>query len=163
MTPGTQGPAAPRDPDEDLLAELRRLAACVDPVPDSLSHAARESLTWRRVDAELAELLADSIEDDSRLELVRSAGGPRSVSFEAAGLTIELEIIGVGARRTIIGQLVPPSEAKIEVQSGGLRATVSADERGRFRAEEIPSGRMRLRLTDHPSARRPVETSWIAV
>jgi hypothetical protein len=163
MKPGNQGSAAPRDPDEALLAELRRLAARVDPLPESLGHAARESLTWRRVDAELAELLADSVEDDSRLELVRAAGGPRSVSFEAAGLTIELEIIGAGARKTIVGQLVPPSQAKIEVQSSGPRATVSADEHGRFRAEGIPSGRLRLRLTDHPSAKRPVETSWIAV
>ena len=147
MDSGNQGSSVPRDPDEALLAELRRLAARVDPLPESLNRAARETLTWRRVDAELAELLADSSEDDARLELVRAAGGPRSVSFGAAGLTIELEVIGVGARKTIVGQLVPPSQAEIEVQTSEVRVSVSADERGRFRAEGVPSGRVRLRLT----------------
>ncbi len=115
------------------------------------------------MDAELAELLSDSIVDDRRLELVRTSGGPRAVSFEAPGLTIELEIIGTAARKTVVGQLVPPSTAAIEVQSSELRMTVAADERGRFRAEGIPPGRVRLRVTEHASAKRPVETSWIAV
>src|SRR5690606_15854931 len=67
------------DPDELLLTELRRVAALLDPMPDRLVRAGRESLTWRSVDAELAALLSDSAVDDERAALVRSTAGLRAV------------------------------------------------------------------------------------
>jgi hypothetical protein len=152
-----------RDPDDLLLDELRRIAAVVDPIPDTLVQAARESLTWLRVDAELAELLSDSIVDDERLELVRSSGGVRAVTFEADGFTIELDILGEGAHRTIVGLLVPAATAEIEVQTSVAPLTVAADTHGRFRAENVPEGRMRLRITGHPASAAPAETSWITI
>jgi hypothetical protein len=151
------------DSDERLLAELRRVASRVDPVPASLQHAARETLTWRRVDAELAELLSDSALTDRRLELVRAEGGPRSVSFEADELTIELDILADGPRRRLVGQLVPPGAATIQVQSPEHSQSATADDHGRFHAEAIPPGRTRLRIIGHPRSRGPVETSWITI
>ena len=71
------------DSNDLLLDELRRIASVVEPIPEALVHAGRESLTWLRVDAELAELLSDSIVDDERLALVRASGGVRAVTFEA--------------------------------------------------------------------------------
>jgi len=153
----------PGDPDEVLLAELRRAAAVIDPLPDALVRAGRESLTWRRVDAELAALLSDSIVDDQRLALVRSTGSVRAVAFEAGDFTIELDILGSGAHRTLVGQLVPPRRATIEVQTSELRTTVEADEHGRFRAESVPAGRMRLRVSGHERTDVPAETSWITI
>jgi len=152
-----------RDPDDLLLDELRRIAAVVDPIPDTLVQAGRESLTWLRVDAELAELLSDSIVDDERLELVRSSGGVRAVTFEADGFTIELDILREGAHRTIVGLLVPAATAEIEVQTSVAPLTVEADTHGRFRAENVPEGRMRLRITGHPASAAPAETSWITI
>ena len=151
------------EPDELLLDELRRIAAVVDPIPEALVHAGRESLTWLRVDAELAELLSDSIVDDSRLELVRSSGGVRAVTFEADGFTIELDILGDGAHRTLVGLLVPAGAAEIEVQTSDASTPVTADEHGRFRAENVPAGRMRLRVIGHPASAAPTETSWITI
>ena len=152
------------DHDDLLLGELRRIAAVVDPVPEALAHAGRESLTWLRVDAELAELLSDSIVDDERLALVRSSGGVRAVTFEADGLTIELDILGEGAHRTLVGQLVPAGTAEVEIQtSDGASTAVKADPHGRFRAESVPEGRVRLRVTGHPSSAAPAETSWITI
>jgi hypothetical protein len=151
------------DRDDLLLDELRRIASLVDPVPEALEAAGRESLTWLRVDAELAELLSDSIVDDERLALVRSSGGVRAVTFEADGFTIELDILGDGAQRTLVGQLVPAGIAEIEVQTSEAPTTVTADQHGRFRAERVPAGRMRLRVTGHPSAAAPTETSWITI
>jgi hypothetical protein len=149
------------DPDDALVAELRRIGSIVDPVPLTLVDAARASLTWRSVDAELAELLADSaLVDDERLALVRSEGGPRTLSFEASDLVIELEVLPEGARRRLVGQLVPPGAASIEVQTEQARSMVAADRLGRFRAEGVPAGRMRLRVTVDE---RAVETSWIAI
>ena len=63
-------------------------ATIIDPVPESLIRASRETLTWRRVDAELAELLSDSAVEDERLALVRGDGEPRSLSFEAGGVGV---------------------------------------------------------------------------
>lgn len=151
-----------RDPDELLLDELRRIAAVVDPIPEVLVRAGRESLTWLRVDAELAELLSDSIVDE-RLELVRSSGGVRAVTFEADGFTIELDVLGDGVHRTLVGLLVPAGTAEIEVQTSDASTTVAADEHGRFRAENVPEGRMRLRITGHPASAAPTETSWITI
>ena len=71
----------PADPGDALLGQLRRVAALVDPVPEALVHAARETLTWRRVDAELAELLSDSALEEAGFALVRGHGEPRAVSF----------------------------------------------------------------------------------
>ena len=48
------------DPNDPLLADLRRLAGEVDDVPDEVTGYARAALDWRRIDAELAELLSDS-------------------------------------------------------------------------------------------------------
>jgi hypothetical protein len=152
-----------REPDEKLLGELRRIASVVDPIPEALVHAGRESLTWLRVDAELAELLSDSIVDDERLALVRSSGAVRAVTFEAEGFTIELDILRDGADRTLVGLLVPAGPAEIEVQTSTAPTTVEADRHGRFRAENLPAGRMRLRVTGHPASALPTETSWITI
>jgi hypothetical protein len=152
-----------REPDELLLDELRRIASIVDPIPEALMHAGRESLTWLRVDAELAELLSDSIVDDERLALVRSGGGVRAVTFEADGFAIELDILGDGAHRTLVGQLVPAAIAEIELQTSEAARTLSSDAHGRFRAEHVPAGRMRLRVTGHPESPAPAETSWITI
>jgi hypothetical protein len=148
--------------DDALLLELRRLVPRFDPVPESVVFAARESLTWLRVDAELAELLSDSAVEDERLALVRGEGEPRAVSFEAGELTIELDVIEDGPRRKLVGQLVPPAEARIEVQpEQGDHTVTAADSHGRFHAEGVPPGRIRLRITGH--GERPVETSWITI
>jgi hypothetical protein len=48
------------DEERELLAEVARAAELADPVPAEVLEAARASLTWLGVDAELAELLADS-------------------------------------------------------------------------------------------------------
>ena len=153
----------PHDPDELLLGELRRVAALLDPVPERLLEVGRASLTWRSVDAELAALLSDTSVEDERLALVRSAAGVRSVAFEAGGLTIELDVVGEGRQRTLVGQLVPPRAATIEVQTTERRTTVEADEHGRFRAEGVPAGRMRLRVTGREPTDVAAETTWITI
>lgn len=151
------------DPDELLLTELRRVAALLDPMPDRLVRAGRESLTWRSVDAELAALLSDSAVEDERAALVRSTAGLRAVAFESNALTIELDVLVDGPRRTLVGQLVPAAPAAVEVQTAELRTTVAADAQGVFRVENVPAGQMRLRVTGHPASDSPTETSWITI
>jgi hypothetical protein len=155
------------DPDEPLIAELRALVAEADPVPAVVSAAAKAALGWRRLDADLAELLSDSTLDAEQLALTRGAGAPvRSVSFSSGQLMIDIEVHVDGERRTLLGQLSPPSVATIEVQRADEDTTTTAasDSLGRFRAEVAAGQPIRLRVLNvaaGPAA--AVETSWISI
>jgi hypothetical protein len=147
---------------DDLLFELRRLARTVDPVPDEVTAYAESALGWRRVDAELAELLADSrLEADA---LARSAeGAARQLSFRATALELDLEIQDAEDGAVILGQLAPADSAQVEVQrdDGTLIATGATDELGRLRVEVGEHGRVRLVV--RRAGATPVETSWFDV
>ena len=64
------------DRDELLIAELRAFFAEVDPVPPLVSETAKASLGWRRLDADLAELLSDSALEEEPFALARGRGAP---------------------------------------------------------------------------------------
>jgi hypothetical protein len=64
------------DPDDPLVAELRTLVARVDPVPPLVTQVAKAALGWRRLDADLAELLSDSALETEALALARGPGVP---------------------------------------------------------------------------------------
>jgi hypothetical protein len=149
--------------DEALLEELRGAARRFDPPPAPLLEAARASLTWRTVDAELAALRFDSVVDQA-LAAVRSAEGPRLLTFAAPGLDIEVEVSPIGPRRQLVGQLVPAQAARIDVRHAGGVTTVQADQLGRFGVEAISAGPVSLRChlaTEPPTP--PVVTEWISL
>jgi hypothetical protein len=151
------------DDDEDtaLLQELRRAADLHDPVPPEVLAAAKASFTWRTIDAELAELSFDSLVDDDSV-LVRGGDQPRLLTFEASSVTIELVIVADAAIRRVVGQLVPVQRATIQVDHSGGTAGASADELGRFRADALDPGPMRIRVV--PESGQPVtETDWVAI
>ena len=52
----TASPPAPGGPDDELVADLRRVLAAVDPIPEHVQLAARLAIEWRTLDAELAAL-----------------------------------------------------------------------------------------------------------
>ena len=155
------------DHDEQLLDELRTFFARVDPVPPLVIEAGKAALGWRRLDADLAELLSDSTLEAGSGVFARAGGAPaRSVSFRASELTIDIEIQAEGESRTILGQLSPPLTAVIEIQTpaGSLAATAQWDTFGRFRAELHADGPIRLRvLASDPGSVPSVETSWITI
>jgi hypothetical protein len=143
--------------DEIILANLRMAAATREPVPASVLQAARDAFAWRRIDAELAELVADSA-----LELAYAGTrgeGPRLVTFEVPGGTaVELEACcnGRGGVR-LVGQVIPARAGTAEVQHQGGCTAVPVDEVGRFAAHAICPGpmRVRLRLMEPETAERP--------
>jgi len=110
--------------DERLLDELRRVLDRTDPMPEQVTRAARESYTWRTVDAELAALAWDS-DADRPLASVRGTGDARLLTFDAEGLRFDLEISGSGRDRRLVGQLVPAQPGEVELrQRSGLARTV---------------------------------------
>jgi hypothetical protein len=152
------------DDHEQLVDELRDLFSVDDPVPPLVTQAAKAALGWRRLDAELAELLADSALDAETLAVARGSRATlRSMSFSAGRLTIDVEIHGEGDDRVALGQLSPPGRATIEVQSADQAesTTVESDSLGRFRTKLPASGSIRLRVAADPAQANWVETSWI--
>jgi hypothetical protein len=157
----TDNPTNPEPADDPLLAELRRLATRVDPVPDEVTAYARAALGWRRIDAELAELLVDSqLAASSTTRSVSES--ERTLTFRASDLDIDVELqLGEG-EIVLLGQLAPAGSAEIDAQrdDGTVLTTTQSDELGRFRFS-LPAG-TRVRLVvrrETPAA--PVETSWI--
>ena len=153
-------------PDELLMSELRGFFADVDPVPPLVMETAKASLGWRRLDADLAELLSDSALEEESFALARGGDATaRAVTFSSAGLMIDIEVRVDDPERTLLGQLSPSSPATIEIQTmADEPLSTEADRLGRFRVRLPSGGPVRLRVlgADAPG-RPPVVTSWITV
>jgi hypothetical protein len=157
------------DPDDELMGELRELLGLTDPVPAEVTDFARAALGWRRLDADLAELLEDSALEAGSAALTRSGGtGSRWLTFRAddASIEIEIELGAESGAHAMRGQIEPaPGAASVELQrfEGGTAAAVEADALGRFRLTLDTGGRFRLRLFRRDPPGPPVETSWFTV
>jgi len=145
--------------DDQLLARLARMARRLDPVPEAVAEGARDSFTWRTIDAELAELVYDS-RGDRELAGVRSAESSRQLTFQGPELTVEVELSAEGA---LVGQLVPPQAATVEVrQAGAASRVVTADRLGRFAAGVLAHGPVSLLCRRGPG-RPAVATAWLGL
>lgn len=149
------------DTDDAVRAELRH-AGKLDDVPAETMAAAKAGFLWRTIDAELAELVADSAEADDRLAGVRSAGEVRMLTFQSPTLTVEVEALDLGDRQRLMGQLVPPQAGTIEVRHRGGTVTVAADELGRFSVDGIVPGPVSLHCSGLVGA-NAITTDWVVV
>jgi hypothetical protein len=142
-----------------LLSQLRATIAAADPVPENVLAAARGSLTWLNVDAELAALVEDSALNP--LAGVRGEG-PRLLTFEAPDLTVVVEVTVIGRMRRLLGQLISSSAAVVELRHPGGSQPIEADDLGRFSVDELPAGPVSFscRFADRVS---PVVTTWVTV
>ncbi|MGH9279625.1 MAG: hypothetical protein ACRD12_16180 [Acidimicrobiales bacterium] len=147
--------------DVALLEELREAGRLDVPSAESIA-AAKSSFVWRTLDAELAELVYDSVLEESALAVVRSSQPPQLLTFEAPALTIEIEAATSGTRRRLVGQLVPPQPGRIEVRHSGGTVTVDADEMGRFTADDLTPGPVSLRYYSAGTS-VGVTTDWVLV
>lgn len=145
--------------DEQLLRRLAAAFDAADPLPEAVVAAAKASFTWRTIDAELAALVFDSAAEE--LVGVRSAAATRQMTFRTPGVEIELALATEPNRR-LIGQLVPPQTAEVELHHEDGVWTAQADSLGRFSLQDVPTGSVRLtcRLTD---ASATVQTEWMII
>ena len=154
-------PAQPGNPsDDELLAELRDMAAQADPVPEPLLDAARMAFELRDLDAMLAELVHDSAVDAPAMT-IRGGGTERILSFAVRALAVECQITVRGSRRDLLGQLVGGLAEEMDVQVTGAITTVPVNDAGRFSVRGLPAGpfRLRCRLSDGTG----LVTSWAAL
>ena len=144
--------------DDVMLGLLRDALGDVDPIPEHVRAAACEAILWRTLDAELAELVFDSSVDD--LVGVRSEGSDRQVTFRAPGVEIEVGVMGSGTRE-IIGQLVPPQTATVELRSDDTVRETRTDRLGRFRFPDVSSGSVSIVVTTEDGTR--IATEWMVL
>jgi hypothetical protein len=142
------------DDDGDLLAFLDEALRTEGEVPPDFVAAGKAAFTWRSIDAELAALVYDS-EREPALTRTQTAD-LRALTFASAHVTIELELTDSG----LLGQVVPTSAARIDVQTAaGVTVSVAADELGCFTIREVPQEPFRLRVRVDETT--DVLTTWI--
>ena len=128
---------------------------------DVLSSDASGPRAPRSVDDEPASLVYDSNLDPHLLASVRAGTRPaRQLTFEAHDLALELELSGTGQ---LVGQLVPPQAAVVELRHHAGTTSLDTDELGCFRLEEMPVGPVSFRCQATIPAVRAVATSWIVL
>jgi hypothetical protein len=143
--------------DDALLDRLRRLAAELDDPPDHVDRAARAALFTRRLDHQLAELIADS----AQIQPVARAGEPsiRLLTFETATVSLELQVDEVAGRRAVRGHVTGAAgEAVVETASDTRTAAI--DQRGWFAVDDLPAGVIRIRLQAADGT--AVTTGWVS-
>ena len=155
-------------PDEtdhhDLDDELRRVVAQIDSVPPALLETAVGAFAWRTIDADLAELVFDSLVDHDQAALVRGTMHGRMLSFQANTLTIDVEVTSTGDSRMLVGQLVPPQSAIVDIRQRESVISIAADELGRFSARALKAGPTSLRCRLGSDTLQPsVATDWVAI
>ncbi|MEV5169567.1 hypothetical protein AB0L10_00395 [Streptomyces flaveolus] len=148
-------PEGPEEFADGLLEEeLRQAAAVLDPVPAELVQAALDAFALHDLDARLAELTFDSLVDALPVRGVTDT--PRMLTFRAGEVTVDVEVTEDG----LIGQVLPPQSARIEVLGGPqtARAPLTADPLGRFTSTTPPSGPFALRLR---TGAEVIVTEWL--
>lgn len=141
--------------DDDLVLDrLRNALDGGDPVPGDAVIAARQVFELRRLDEDLAELIADSLLD-AGIVVRREDPQPRLVSFELDGFTIDVELGADG--RSVIGVVSPAGSLAVEIETAAGVTQTRTDYLGRFRGELGP-GRVRLRVAEDD---RTIVTPWI--
>jgi hypothetical protein len=141
--------------DEALLALLgEALAETRHPQNEALMDGARAAFSFRTMDQELAALVYDSSLEPESVGAGRAPDGPRTVVFETADVSVEIEIHDGG----MIGQVVPPGQGTVTAEGpDGRRTQVETDELGCFALDTPGHGPVRLHITTGDAA---AVTEW---
>jgi hypothetical protein len=134
------------DDDDTLLADLRRIAGQVDPVPDDLLMSL--NATGFEINTEFCRFVPQPLA--GVLAGVRGDEETTRATFESASLTIMVEWTA-GAKGTVRldGWLAPPSACRIELRTVDGPQTMDTDEGGRFAAQRVTRGEVQIRV--HPN------------
>ncbi len=144
--------------DGAFIAALREGLRASDPVPGDVSEFAKATFAWRDIDAALAAIAFDSVEEDVPSE-VRSSATARMISFQAGQWMIDIEFDEPSGR--VIGAISPEAAYTVEIHSPGAYFNADSDEQGRFEATGVSPGPLSLvlRFTDGPV----VKTQWVVL
>ena len=147
--------------DDELLARLAATLRGAQQPPADVAELARASFGLRDLDAQLAELVADSAVDVPA-GVRSSPEAPRLLTFAAADAEVELQVVRAEDGWTVLGQVVPPGPALVRAEPaapGEAVVVADADQLGRF-AFDLPSGGS-WRLVCTRDGRTLVATAWV--
>lgn len=144
--------------EEEILARLTGVASAVDAPSAQVFEAAKAAFGLRELDLELAELVADSVESEGAVR------GPSSVrllayEYEAGDVSVDVEVSPTGDRRRLVGQLSGGGDLRVDTPASSR--VVAVDELGRFVADNVPAGPVRLRTTT--ASGRAIGTAWTTI
>jgi hypothetical protein len=141
----------------ELVSQLQAALAPPD-VPEPLLDAARQALSWRGVDAELATLTGTA-----PLAGVRAGTTAPALAFDdPAGRHIEIELHPGDRGSIAVGQVVPAASGTVAWQSREETGPpVTLDPGGLFELTSLPSGPVRFVLAIEGGG--PVHTDWVTV
>lgn len=149
--------------DAELLSWLGEIAATIDPPDPDAYTSGHDAFLLRRLDEELAELVADSRLD---AQAVRGdVAAIRLLSFQARGLTVDIQVTDNGPTRTALGQVAREHgglSGRIVVESpAGEHSAAAIDDAGRFELTDLPDAlvRLRIEMAGGPS----VATTWFGL
>jgi len=130
--------------DEQLLAALREALEADEAVPPEFIELGKNAYAWHNIDAELAQLTYDSIDEpQAALSMRAEAASIRALTFTSAHLTIELEV----SEDSVLGQVIPGQSGTIDIEGReGTTATIEADQVGCFLIRPVPDSPFRLRF-----------------
>jgi hypothetical protein len=166
---------APTSEDDELVNALRRVAAAIDPVPDVVHAAAHAAISTRRVDTELAILVADSageagadpdLDPAAAFEPVRSGAvgsqSSRLITFATDELQLDIEVTVHGDHLTLLGQVTGAliDNCLLEYASGARRE-LELDSLGRFMVSGAAHGAVRARIRSASGGQ--VMTTWVSL
>jgi len=142
--------------DDALLAALDNALAAGRTVPADFVAAGKVCFAWHGVDAELAQLVHDSILDANQPATRAETAVVRALTFVARNLTVEIEISGDGLH----GQLIPHQNGTVTLElPGNEKVTTTADALGYFVINSVPTTSFRLHC--HTATGTTVSTTWV--
>jgi hypothetical protein len=144
--------------EERIMSLLRRGLDQSDPVPPDVTSFAKAALSWRTIDAELAQLSYDST-DETTSATVRSTASARIVGFETGEWMIDLE--HDAASGELRGQIQPAGRLEIELHVVGAVLATETDDLGRFTFEGVEAGPVALVI--RVDGGEAVKTEWIVL
>ena len=140
-----------------LIELLQQGLVATDPVPADVTEFAMAALTWRTIDAELAEIAFDSASEETPAG-VRGPASERMLSYETSKLSIDVEYRT--ATRRLIGQIAPPQPATVQLHHAKGTSTTVADDLGRFAFDDVEPGPVSIVCTSMGEDPDVTKTEW---
>jgi hypothetical protein len=146
--------------DNEIIRDLSRSAsqgrsAELGEPPAHVLDAAYQAGIWAGLEAELAQLVADSADDPTPVGVRGVETDVRQLSYRFAGLTLECEL----GPDDMVGHIRPPGEVRLDlVAPNGSSRPVPLDSDGRFLVRPRPRGPVAVRCTRPDGS--PALTPW---
>jgi len=147
---------------DEFELKLRAVTTEADPVPDAVLDAATAAFALRTLDAELAELVADSLVDDAAVVTRAVVSDVRMLSFACGDVSVEVDVETDPSSGSLrLHGFAVGAAVEVVIVRASSRSSVPLAAGGRFDAGLVEPGPLRLELTT-PDGHR-VTTAWISI